>query len=296
LPTLEAESFLPGLVSSLSGQTYPPGEIIVIDSCSTDRTADLARAANCIVKEINRDEFRHGRARNWGARLAHGDILVFITQDALPANDFFLEELTQPIRDGRAAATTARQIPYPNANPIEKLSRAFNYPLKSNVRTLKDLSTMGIKSIFFSNSASAVDRRIFWEQGGFSEDLIVNEDMDLCARLLLGDYAVAYQSSAIVCHSHNYSLSQLFGRYFDIGVFFGQSNHLLGNVSRDAEGKKFVVDTLNHLVSNSEWGWAARFILETCIKFLAFNLGNRYHRLPKRLSRQLSAHKNFWDS
>jgi rhamnosyltransferase len=296
IPTLQAELFLPELVRILRTQSLPPKEIIIIDSCSDDRTVPIALHEGCKVHIIPQNDFRHGRARNSGARLASGDILVFLTQDVLPANEYFLEELTRPIKEGWASAATARQIPYPDAHPVEKFSRQFNYPPESNLHTLEDLPRFGIKTVFFSNSASAIEKGTFWQQGGFSENLIVNEDMDICARMLLNDHAVAYQSTAKVYHSHNYTLGKLFSRYFDIGVFFDQSRHLLGHVSRVAEGKKFAVDALNHLVSNSEWGWAARFILETSIKFLAFNLGNRYHRLPDWMSRSFSGHKNFWDS
>ena len=118
----------------------------------------------------------------------------------------FLENLTVPLRERRAAAVTARQVAYPRANPLEQFARQFNYPPQSFIRTLDDVQILGIKAYFFSDTASAVWRELFWNVGGFSEELIVNEDMFLCSALLHAGYSVAYQAQAAVFHSHDYSL------------------------------------------------------------------------------------------
>ena len=156
IPTLNASDRLARLLASLRDQTLAPLEISVIDSTSDDDTAAIAQAAGCQVKVIDRHLFNHGRARNMAAEAAHGQVLVFLSQDALPKDDTFLYEITRPIRDGKAVAVTARQIPYPGASPLEVYTRIANYPPESHLRDLSDLESMGVMAYFFSIAASSV--------------------------------------------------------------------------------------------------------------------------------------------
>ncbi|RLB36056.1 MAG: glycosyltransferase family 2 protein, partial [Deltaproteobacteria bacterium] len=96
IPTLNAEKQIGLLLSKLYDQTLPPYEIIVVDSSSDDKTRAIAESAGAKVLVIPRNDFRHGRTRNEAAKRAEGDILIFLTQDALPANDEMLSHLTAP--------------------------------------------------------------------------------------------------------------------------------------------------------------------------------------------------------
>ncbi len=59
-------------------------ELIVIDSGSRDRSREIARAAGADLIEIPPEEFGHGRTRNLGAERSSGDLICFLTQDAVP--------------------------------------------------------------------------------------------------------------------------------------------------------------------------------------------------------------------
>ena len=295
IPTLDAESHLPGLLESLNQQDPLPNEIIVMDTCSTDHTLAIAAEYNCKTLTIQKKDFRHGKARNLGAKHARGDILVFLTQDALPVKRDFLHQLTQPIQEGVVAASTARQIPYPEATPIESYSRRFNYPDQSQIRTLHDLPKYGIKTYFFSNSASAVNREIFLANGGFAENLIVDEDLEFCARLLNSGESVKYCAEAKIYHSHNYTMSHLFQRFFDIGVFFSQAGELLSGVETNSEGLRYLYKATFHLARNLDFHLIPRLILEIFVKYISFKIGNYHTNLPNRLNRFLSGQKYYWE-
>ena len=155
---------------------------------------------------------------------------------------------------------------------------------------------MGIRTFFFSNSASAVDRDVFIELNGFSEQLIVNEDMDYCLRLLRYGKSVAYQADALVYHSHNYRLTSLFQRYFDIGVYFTQSKSTLHRIPVDNEGKQFFSVALNMLVASKEWIWIPYLLCESLVKLFAYQCGLRHRRLPIWAKQKLSGQGYFWVS
>jgi rhamnosyltransferase len=294
IPTLNAAKYLPGLLPMLKGQSLPPLEIILVDSSSTDDTRDIAARHGCRVEVIERSNFNHGGTRNLGASLAGGDILIYMTQDVLPADDKFIEELTLPVREQSAAGAYARQIAYPGASPPEKFARDFNYPAASFTKRAEDLPRLGIKAYFFSDAASCVRKSIFETTGRYPENVIVNEDMYLCAKLLQAGHAVAYRAEARVFHSHDYTLRQQFGRYFDVGVFMRQSRDVLKNANSGGEGFRFLNRMLAQLIREGAWRWVPHSVIESACKWVAFTLGYWEPLLPISLKRRLSMHQTYW--
>src|SRR6202041_709474 len=127
--------------------------VLIVDSASTDGTADLARRANFQVAEISRSEFNHGGTRQWAAALVpDAEILIYLTQDAILADRDAIANLLLTFDDPEVGATCGRQLPRHEADPIEVPPRLFNYPAESNVRSLEARGGRGIKSIFISNS------------------------------------------------------------------------------------------------------------------------------------------------
>lgn len=295
IPTLNAGDKLRDLLKGLSTQTSAPREIIVIDSSSSDGTAELAGQFGCITEIIPKNEFDHGRTRNRGARLAKGDLLVFMTQDAIPCDEHFLEAMTSPLNQRLVHAAYARQIANPDANPPEAFAREINYPPQSHTKSIDDLSRLGIKTFFFSDAASAITRQAFEDTGQFPENNIANEDMLFCARLLRRGFTVAYQADARVFHSHNYSLIQQFKRYFDIGVFMAQAGDELSDAKTSRQGSSFVLRQLRFLLSSGKCLWLLWAIMDNASRFLGFGFGRRHKYFPLWLKKRLSMHSGFWD-
>jgi rhamnosyltransferase len=107
IPTRNAEEHIHGLLTSLKGQSVSC-EVIVIDSSSSDCTIRIADSFNVKTKIIIKRSFDHGGTRNLAVTKATGDIIVFLTQDAMPADRYFLEQLIKPLENpGRHAC---RQI------------------------------------------------------------------------------------------------------------------------------------------------------------------------------------------
>lgn len=296
IPTLNGGHLLESLVSSLESQSVPPREIIVIDSSSTDNTPHEAVRLGCNLITIPRTEFRHGRTRNHAARHAQGDILVFMTQDALPLSSCFLEELLRPIEQGTASAAYARQVPYASARPTEIFARTFNYPPQSRIRTHASVSDLGIRAYFFSNVASAIRKDVFMELGMFPDDVIMNEDMLFCAKMIENGHSVMYAAEAMVFHSHNYSAAQTFQRYFDIGVFYAQTMHKNEKMNIKSTGTRYARGLLIYLFHEKKFSDIPFFIAETFAKFFGFYTGRMEKYLPIPWKRKMSLHKGFWRS
>lgn len=293
IPTLNAARLLPRLLAALALQAPRPDEILVIDSASEDATCAIAEAAGCRVERIPRADFDHGGTRNRAASLATGDLLVFLTQDAVPEGPGCLASLLAPLRSGAASAAYARQVAHAGAGAIEAFSRTWNYPATGHLRGAEALER-GVRGCFFSNVASAVKAEDLRAVGGFPERTIMNEDMVLCARLLRTGRAVAYAASAVVRHSHDYTLLQMFRRYFDIGVFFARFASLVPSGGATGEGLHWLRDASRHLRSVGQTQLLPRLCLEAAAKFLAYRIGRAERLLPLALKRRCSMHRGHW--
>jgi len=241
IPTLNAGRYLPDQLSMLQSQKCKALEIIIIDSESTDATTKIAREAGCKVYNITRKDFNHGGTRNIAAGYAKGKYLVFLTQDALPVDTNLLHNLALPLeKDLNAAMGYGRQIAYGHARSIEKFVREFNYPPESYIKQKTDIDSLGVKTFFCSNACAIYNKQIFTELGGFREDTIMNEDMEFVFRAVMSDYKACYAADAAVWHSHDYTLSEQFKRYVDIGVFFANNPVLKSYSKNESEGLRYI--------------------------------------------------------
>ena len=293
IPTLDAGPFAEGLVAALRGQTLPPGELIILDSESTDGTPAVFKAAGARVVSVSKKVFHHANVRNQGATLATGNVLVFLTQDARPDHPEFLARLTAPLAAGEAAAAFARQRPREGATPLECYARETNYPAESRVVSHEDAARLGVRAYFFSNSASAVRRDVWEALGGFPAHTIMNEDMLFAAKLLRAGGRVAYAADAVAEHSHDYTLPQTFRRYFDIGVVFAQADEL-GDTSLGGEGLRYVGDLLSFLRAHRLYTWMPKALFESAAKWVGLSLGKKHRHLPRALVRRASMHRGYW--
>lgn len=295
LPTLDGAHDLRRLLASLERQSLKPVEVIALDSESRDDTREVLRAFGAHVMTIPRSTFHHASTRNQGAAEAGGEVLVFMTQDAIPARPDTLERLVEPIvGNGVVAASYARQVPRPTASPLEKYARLSNYPLDSRVVTANDVPTMGLRAFFFSNSCSAVRHDVFDAVGGFPTHTIMNEDMLIAARLLRSGHAVAYVADAVVEHSHTYTPIQTLRRYFDIGVTLRQAHDELGVAGLTGAGRHYVIGLVRSLWRERRMGWLAPALVESSAKAIGLALGRRHHRLPTSWKRRLGMHTAYW--
>ena len=146
IPTLNAETHIPPLIDSLCRQTVQPDEILIIDSESDDKPAEIASGYDCVkFVGIKRKDFNHALTCDKALRMSTGDYVIFITQDALPADNRFIERIIYPFSlDDSIAVSTGRQIPCSDAVAFEQLVRMFCYPPVSNIRSRADIPTLGI--------------------------------------------------------------------------------------------------------------------------------------------------------
>jgi rhamnosyltransferase len=272
IPTLNAGAHLEDLLSRISTQDVKPVEIIIIDSSSEDDTVEIAKRFGARTMVIPRQAFNHGRARNMAAMEAQGDVFAFMTQDALPLSDSLLDALTAPLLSKEIAASYGRQLPRPDASPLEIFARQFNYPPHPSTKTMDNIVKEGIRRVIFSDVCSAVKREAFLEAGKFPE-VRANEDMLIALKLILLGYKVAYVAAAGVLHSHNYSLLRQFRRYYNIGSSLKRNPWVLRFAPAEGEGLRFMRSQLRFILGERRLLWMPYVILEAMAKYTGYRTG-----------------------
>ena len=189
-----------------------------------------------------------------------------------------------------------RQLPHRDANALAKHARAFNYPKNSRVKTLADSQELGIKTAFMSNSFAAYRREALMEIGGFPNHVIFAEDMYAAAKMLQTGWQVAYEGNACCRHSHNYTITEEFRRYFDMGVFHAREPWIRETFGgAGGEGLRYVKSELKFLGASGLFLWPSAIIRNAC-KLIAYKLGQKERALSIGLKKKLGMYKRYWDS
>lgn len=296
IPTYNAGKYLENLLKKLRDQTVRPHEIIVIDSESADNTRKIAEKYRVKFFTVAKAGFDHGGTRTIAGKKAKGDVLVYMTQDALPYDHKTLEWITRPFRkDERIGAVYGRQVAYPGASPFAVHSRLFGYPEKSFVRVMDDKRLYKIKTAFLSNAFTAYKRTALAKTGWFKSNLISTEDTYAGAKMLLAGYRLAYSAEARVFHSHDYSVWQEFKRYFDIGSFHKNENWIIREFGKaNDEGFRYVVSEWKYLVRHKKFLRIPEFFVRNMLKYIGYRMGYHHERFPAKLVLFCSMHRGWW--
>jgi rhamnosyltransferase len=214
VPTYNAgdgfEETLEAISAQRSDFTY---EVLVVDSGSTDGTPDVARRHPARVLPIARSEFSHGGTRNRGIAAARGEFVAMIVQDALPADESWLQGLVENLaNDEKVAGVYSRQIPRPDCNPFTRyaLENHFTNLPQRREQAIEDPARFEalpppkkFETVTFDDVSSCL-RRSVWEKHPF-EPLSFGEDIEWAKRVLEAGYKIVYDPKSAVIHSHNRS-------------------------------------------------------------------------------------------
>src|SRR3990172_12736246 len=241
-------------------KTSYPFEVIVIDSGSKDSTIKIAMDFRVRLYQINKKDFNHGLTRQWGVELAGGDYVSFLSQDAIPADENWLEGLVENFEDEMVAGVYSRQLVKSDCDPIarkylEKWVTAGKNKKISYITSRAEYDALSpwSKRLFlnFDNVSSCV-RKSLMEEFPFSK-INFGEDLEWSKRVIEGGYKIVYEPRSQVYHSHKSSIP---GNYKRAVVDHKMTNELLGvDLFKEMCGssKKFLIRcTINSIKDHIE--------------------------------------------
>ena len=295
IPVYRPDGKLTELLKRLKMQNYPIHRVILMNTEEKHFPAELTGIWDRVeVYHLAKEEFDHGGTRDRGVRMSTADLVVCMTQDAMPADETLIEELVKPFDDPEVWAAYARQLPNEDCREVEKYTRSFNYPEQSMVKTKEDLDRLGIKTFFCSNVCAAWRREKYLELGGFVKHTIFNEDMILAGTMIKQGGKIAYCAKAKVIHSHNYSAFQQFHRNFDLAVSQTMYPEVFGGIHSESEGIKLVKKSLSYCIKIGKPWLMIQVVTQSAGKLLGYKMGQRYRSLPMWLILRCTMSPSFW--
>lgn len=303
IPTWKPDERLDELLRRLSRQTLLPSRVLLLNTVDEDQDGGLTDLVDeyrdCFpvlsVFHIEKRQFDHGGTRHLGMTFADTELVLCMTQDAVPKDRHLVSALARYFEDPLVGAAYARQLAVRGSSPLERYTRSFNYPDTSRVKSKEDLESLGIKTFFCSDVCAMWRRDIYLEMGGFERRTIFNEDMILAGKMIQAGYRIAYAADAMVWHSHSYSCVKQLKRNFDLGVSQVDHPEIFSMASSTGEGIRLVKQTASWLIRSAHAALLPKLILDSGCKYLGYFLGRRYRKLPRKLILKLTDNRMYWE-
>jgi O-antigen biosynthesis protein len=286
IPVKDGEALLEEALAGVRAQGDV--ELIVIDSGSRDRSREIARAADAELIEIDPGEFGHGRTRNLGAERSQGQLICFLTQDAVPLHGWLDAYREAFSLDSRVGAAYGPHLPRDDTSPMiaRELTEFFAGFSPDGGPVLQRLGDPS-----FLSNVNACYSRECWAELRFS-DISYAEDQAFGRAMLEAGWTKVFHPRAAVLHAHDYGPVEFMKRYFD--EYRGL---------RDANGHVEPLRPLDALrgvrgdaawMSKRRWPatrrtrWLTRSLVHHGGRRVASALGSRAATLPAPLQRTLS--------
>jgi glycosyltransferase involved in cell wall biosynthesis len=181
-------------IESLQTQTYRPLEVVVVDDGSRDATVKVAGGFDG-VRVLRQPHLGAGRARNAGARVARGHILVFVDAD-MECPPPFVTRLVAPMLEGGAVGTFTKEIMVANGDRRWARAHMLGRFLPVDCHFPPDFPDRW-------ENFRAIRQDAFWSVGGFDEvghgeDVTVGRKLGIPAEVAGGALCFHHEPDRLV--------------------------------------------------------------------------------------------------
>jgi rhamnosyltransferase len=197
-------------------------EVVVLDSGSTDKTRSTIKKLqkkyrNIIYKYQESVYFNHGLTRNLGVRLSSGRFVLFMSVDAFPKSNNFLDVFYKVLSTNKKIiACYGKEVPRSTTPFIQKLDTIMFYEELDSYTEGQHLLITKSKIMpprlkYSLNNVFSVYRRSYLVKYPFPK-ILYGEDFVVGKKIIGAGYEVAYIPECVVVHSHDFTLVQYFQR------------------------------------------------------------------------------------
>ncbi|MGL4546575.1 glycosyltransferase family 2 protein [Eubacterium aggregans] len=304
IPTKNAGQILDCCLHAVFNQaTEYSFEVVCVDSGSSDETLNIIKKYPCDLLEIRPEEFGHGKTRNLGVSRGSGEYIVFLTQDAVPVNEHWLQKFIDAMKiDEEIVAGFGKHCPYPDCNLFDKRDLAVHFKNFGEINTIYAINDQeryekdeGYRHMlaFFSDNNSCIKREI-WKKYPYP-DVDFAEDQIWARRMIELGYKKIYCPEAVVYHSHNYPLKTYLKRYYDEYKGLYNLHKYIIAPSRKVLLKMYLANVksdFQYLKSISLSGymkcyWFYYSAIRNLYRYYGGYLGGHYHECSEEKKKQL---------
>jgi rhamnosyltransferase len=188
-----------------------PFEVVVLDSSSTDGTLEFIKRYPIRLFEINEKEFSFGPTRDYAFGKAQGKYIVTLSQDVIPANESWLENLVSPIISGDGDVVQGRIIIPKDREIFFWERKGFFYFTSEGKEFIRNYSNIGLSCCSLSMKKEVWFNTLFG-------DAIMCEDKVIQKKLLENNYKIIMAEDSFAYHGHKYNLNSLIKRSENEGL------------------------------------------------------------------------------
>lgn len=217
-------------------------EVLVVDNGSTDATAALVDARAARWPRLRRvpatDRRGPAYARNTGARAARGRALAFCDADD-EVGPGWVAAMGTALGDHRFVC-----------GPVELTTLNPTWLADSRGTTgTREAARFDGRFPFASSCNLGIDRETFLAMGGFDEDLLVGEDIDLSMRLHCAGTLLVFAPAAVVHYRYRPTLRSTYER----AVAYGAARPVIAERWRARAGEQ-----VSRTAGVRNWAWLMR--------------------------------------
>jgi cellulose synthase/poly-beta-1,6-N-acetylglucosamine synthase-like glycosyltransferase len=196
VPAYNAEETIESCIKALLNQSFPKKryEVIVVDDGSTDKTCQVA--SKYPIRIVKQRHSGPAAARNFGARVARGEILLFTDSDCIPSNNW-IKNMVKPLENERIVGVAGT---YKTFNKEKIIARFAGYEIEERHTKLRKEKFID----FVGTYSAAYRKKIFKKFGGFDTSFPIasGEDPELSFKISKSGLKLVFQPNAFVYHRH----------------------------------------------------------------------------------------------
>ncbi len=238
IPVYNGEDTLAGCIESVLAQDYEKLEVLVVNDCSSDATAEVLAAFGDRVRALH-NEKNSGIARTYNRALAEssGEVVLMLASDCELVASNYVSRLVGHFNDSSIGAVGGKaMIPgFENADSIERIFARLN------LLDINDPDTGTHEVNFVEVRCDGFRREVLESVGGLNEDLFrSNEDQDLSIRIVRSGFKLVQDNS------------------LEFRLGFGGTEDSLGKLlskqGQYARGQAYI--TVNHGIGSRDGLWS----------------------------------------
>lgn len=212
IPAYNEEKVIGQCLESLARQTFEDFEVLMIDDCSTDATAEIIRSytkrypTKFFLKDYGK--VGPGRARNLAAQDARGEIFAFMDADCI-ATENWLEELMRGFLNQAVGSTGGPHRAPPDSTAFQYQVEDFFKLASPFIGFFKSTPTDEIRETEHNPLCNVAYRAdVFRRIGGFREDIWPGEDVAIDYTVKDLGLKITYNPRALVYHHRPETVQQ----------------------------------------------------------------------------------------
>ena len=258
------------LTALFQQQTDFEWDVLITDSGSKDNSLQIIqqfadRYGTIQVIHLEKESYSHGGTRQKAAEIAQGEIMVYLTQDAVPANPNWLSEMVAPFEwNKNIVAVLGCQRPRQSCFPAMKYDIQAVFAEQGvadgvTLWTRRNSEQKGqyTKESFYSDVCSAAPRKFLVETIGY-RNVPYSEDYEYGKDVLDAGYIKAYNAKAIVEHSNDVRLSEyrlrIFDEHYNVRKNSGQTQSVSLSTVIQQSMKASLRDSLR-IMQDKDYSW-----------------------------------------